>query len=73
MAPHRSAGSGVSFVGVLPVPAVPVEADGCEDTAVRGRAAECLPGQEPARAAARTEPADPPGSIFRHFGVQSPK
>ena len=44
-----------------------------EDPAIWGRAAEHLPGQEPARAAARAKPADPQGSIFRHFGVQSPK
>ena len=44
-----------------------------EDSAVRGRAVDRLPGQEPAEAAARAESADPQGSIFRHFGVQSPK
>ena len=60
---------------VLPEPA---KADECgarshEDPAVRGREAERLPGQEPAGAAARAESADSQGSIFRHFGVQSPK
>ena len=28
---------------------------------------------EPAKAATRAKPTDPQGSIFRHFGVQSPK
>lgn len=59
-------------------PAEPDERWACshEDPTVRGREAERLPRlpeQAPAGAAARAKSADPQGSIFRHFDVQSPK